>query len=142
MCSPYSYIVELDGVRKHFHANKLRKFHVHVDSVTCDCLIDELETKAVNTCAVVYENDQDFGHLSVIPSTLNQPNSVVLPSQKIDRTTIAHLTPGQQVELLQVIDTYPKCFSDVRGYTDVVEHTISLTDDFTPKRLHAYRIPE
>ena len=23
--SPYSYTVELDGVRKHFHANKLRK---------------------------------------------------------------------------------------------------------------------
>ena len=26
--SPYSYIVDVDGVQKHFHANELRKFHV------------------------------------------------------------------------------------------------------------------
>ena len=38
--SPYSYTVELDGVRRHFHANKLRKFHVRVDSVTCDSFAD------------------------------------------------------------------------------------------------------
>jgi len=34
-----AYIVDVDGVRKHFHANKLRKFHVRVDSVTCDSLM-------------------------------------------------------------------------------------------------------
>jgi len=38
--SPYSYIVELDGVRKHFHANKLRKFHVRIDSVKSTSLTD------------------------------------------------------------------------------------------------------
>ena len=37
--SPYSYIVDVDGVHKHSHANKLRKFHVRVDSVTCDSLM-------------------------------------------------------------------------------------------------------
>jgi len=37
--SPYSYIVDIDGVYKHFHANKLRKFHVRVDSVTCNRLM-------------------------------------------------------------------------------------------------------
>ena len=37
----YSYIVDVDGVHKHFHANKLRKFHVRVDSVTCDSLNDD-----------------------------------------------------------------------------------------------------
>jgi len=36
--SPYSYIVEIDGVRRHFHANHLRKFHVRVESVVCDSL--------------------------------------------------------------------------------------------------------
>jgi len=41
--SPYSYIVELDGVRKHFHANKLRKFHVRIDSVKITSLINDLE---------------------------------------------------------------------------------------------------
>jgi len=28
--SPYSYIVDVDGVHRHFHANKLRKFHVRL----------------------------------------------------------------------------------------------------------------
>jgi len=59
--SPYSYTVELDGVRRHFHAHKLRKFHVRVDSVTCDSLVDDRESKSVNTCADVYENDTDYG---------------------------------------------------------------------------------
>jgi len=71
---PYSYTVELDGVRRHFHGNKLRKSHVHVDLVTCDSIVDDLESKSVNTCAVVYENDTDFGQLNVIPSTLSQPS--------------------------------------------------------------------
>ena len=70
--SPYSYTVELDGVRRHFHANKLRKFHVRVDSVTCDSFVSDLESKAVNTCAIVYGDDTDFGRLDVIPSMLSE----------------------------------------------------------------------
>ena len=42
--SPYNYTVELDGVRRYFHANKLRKFHVRVDSVTCDSFVEDLES--------------------------------------------------------------------------------------------------
>jgi len=68
--SPYSCIVDVDGVDKHFHPNKLRKFHVRVDSVTCDSLNDDLETRSVNTCAITYESDTDFGQLSTIPITL------------------------------------------------------------------------
>jgi len=102
--SPYSYTVELDGVRRHFHANKLRKFHVRVDSVTCDSLVDDLESKSVNTCAVVYENYTDFGQLNVIQSTLSQPSTVVLPSEKIDPASISHLSRDQQLELLEVLD--------------------------------------
>ena len=42
--SPYSYTVELeDGSRRIFHANKLRKFNVRVESVICDSLIEEFE---------------------------------------------------------------------------------------------------
>ena len=63
-----SYTVELeDGSRRIFHANKLRKFNVRVESVICDSLIEELEPVTVNSCAVVYENDEDFGQLSMIP---------------------------------------------------------------------------
>ena len=110
--SPYSYTVELYGVRRHFHAKKLRKFHVRVDSVTCDSFVEDLESKNVNTCAVIYENDNDFGLLNIIPSTLCQPKLTVnLPSEKIDQTTIEHLSPSQQSELLDLFDQYPECFS-------------------------------
>ena len=34
--SKNSYMVELDGVRRHIHADKLRKYHVQVDEVCCD----------------------------------------------------------------------------------------------------------
>jgi len=90
----------------------------------------------------VYENDTDFGQLDVIPLTLSQPSSVDLPSKKIDLTTISHLSSEQQVELLEVLDRYPECFSDTPGHTDVITHSIPLTDDFKPKRLSAYRVPE
>jgi len=120
----------LDGVRRHFHANKLRKFHVRVDSVTCNSLVDDLESKSINTCAVVYENDTDFGQLKVIPSTLSQPSTVVLPSEKIDPASISHLSRDQQLELLEVLDRYPKCYSDVPGYTDFVTHNLRIRSKY------------
>jgi len=86
----------------------------------------------------VYGSDKQFGDFSVVPSTVSQPGFIELPSQKIDKTTIAHLTPEQQTELLEVLDTFPESFSDVPGFTDVVEHTIHVSDDFKPKRLNAY----
>jgi len=128
--SPYSYTVELDGMRRHFHANKLGKFHVRVDSVTSDSLVDDLESKSVNTCAVVYENDTDFGQLNVIPSNLYQPSTVVLQSEKIDSAFISHLSRDQQLELLEVLDRYPECYSDVPSYTDVVTHKLRIRKEY------------
>jgi len=65
-----------------------------------------------------------------------------LPSEKIDPASISHLSRDQLLELLEVLDRYPECFSDVSGYSDVVTHTIPLIGDFKPKRLRAYRVPE
>jgi len=103
---------------------------VRVDSVTCDSLVDDLESKSVNTCAVVYENDTDFGQLNVIPSTLSQPSTVVLSSEKIDPASISHLSRNQQLELLEVLDRYPECFLDVPGYADVVTHNLRIRNEY------------
>ena len=132
---PYSYAVDVAGTKRRFHANKLRKFHVRVESVAYDswCF--------VNTCAVVYENDNDFGDINVIPLS-TKVSSPVRPSEMIDRTSINHLGREQQTELLAVLDRYPECFSDVPGLTDVIKHSIPLVPGFKPKRLHAYRVPE
>ena len=95
----------------------------------------------VNTCAVVYENDDAFGDIDVIPLSTKVSDSMS-PSQKIDRNSISHLGNEQQTELLAVLDRYPECFSDVPGLTDVITHSIPLVPGFKPKRLHAYRVPE
>ena len=95
----------------------------------------------VNTCAVVYESDNDFGDIDVIPLSTKE-SDFMSPSQKIDRNSISHLGNKQQTELLAVLDRYPECFSDVPGLTDVITHSIPLVPGLKPKRLHAYRVPE
>ena len=52
--SPYSYTVEVDGVQRHLHANKMRKFH------------ERIESAIVNNCAVVYEQDNDLGVVETV----------------------------------------------------------------------------
>jgi len=69
---------------------------------------------------------------------LSPPDSAILPSHKLDKSSIAHLSPEQQTELLEVLDAFP----DVPGFIDEIEHSITVSDDFKPKRLHAYRVPE
>ena len=141
--SPHSYIVELDGTRRHLHADKLRKYHLQVDEIVCNsytCFNMPNEC-SVNQCAsVIYEHDQDFGDVEVIDAVKDSDN--LLPSQKIDPKKIAHLSEEQKRELLAVLDKFPECFSDKPGFCDLVQHEIHVTSDFKPKRLPAYRVPE
>jgi len=55
--SSYSYLVETDGARRVFYANHLRKFHLQVNSVTCDSLIVNAISRCfflgVDTCVVI-----------------------------------------------------------------------------------------
>lgn len=58
VCSPYSYMVELDGGRYHLHANSLRKFNVSAEEVECNSLACDIysiveECTVVNNCYVV-----------------------------------------------------------------------------------------
>ena len=153
--SPYSYVVEVNGAKRQFHANKLRKFHVRIESVVCDPVVYDFGTfendadnlyeyreSCIETCAIIYDQDVDFGHIEVVPHTVKQRSKVELPSTKIDMSAIKHLSKGQQDELLRLLDRYPECFSDIPGYTDVVTHHVPLKDGFKPKRLPAYRVPE
>ena len=65
--SKNSYMVELDGVRRHIHADKLRKYHVQVDEICCDPGVCSTVTAAaaataavVGHCAIVHYEDKDF----------------------------------------------------------------------------------
>ena len=146
--SPYSYIVEYNGSRQHVHANKLLKYHVRVDEVICNsvCLNEDGPTGdllTVDTCAIVYDRDAEFGQVKFVdvPSTkLNRQEQ--LPSSRIAKERLEHLSFQQQTELLSLLDRYPECFSEVPGYCGLVEHEIRVTNDFKPKRLRAYKVPE
>ena len=63
-----------------------------------------------------------------------------LPSQKIDRGTLAHLRPKQQQELMQLLDQYADRFSDIPGLTMRAEHCVELMPVFKPKRTHAHTL--
>ena len=58
---------------------------------------------------VVYENDNDFDDINVIPLS-TKVSSPVRPSEMIDRTSINHLGREQQTELLAVLDRYAVFF--------------------------------
>jgi len=57
--SKNSYMVELDGVRRHINADKLRKYHVQVDEVCCDLAEYNTVTAAAATATVV-------GHCAIL----------------------------------------------------------------------------
>jgi len=136
-----SYIVELNGSRKHLHVDKLRKYEISVCEVivapTDCCDITEMTT---NQCAVVYEKGNDFGDLKVIESV--ETGDQLLLSQKIDPEKLKHLSPPQRKELLEILDKFPECFSDKPGYCDWISHEIHVMEGFKPKRLRAYRVSE
>jgi len=81
----------------------------------------------------------------VVDPPLKDPDkrSEPLSSQKIDPVKkLNHLSEQQRCELLAVLDQFPDCFSDTPGFCDLAEHEISVTGEFKPKRLRAYKVPE
>lgn len=150
--SPSSYLVEVEGARKVYHTNHLRKYHIRIDRAQCDNLCfgfpqDNSSANTINTCAVVYEQDNDFGKIDVIEPVQSESNGIdstaeQLPSQKITSEALAHLSKTKQKQLLAVLDRYPQCFSDTPGYTEEAEHCIPLMPGFVPKRMQAYKVPE
>ena len=95
-----------------------------------------------NSCAIVNDGDENFGEICVHDISEKSKQVTVRPSQKIDSSTLAHLKPNQQQELLQLLDKYADRFSDTPGLTTRVEHCVQLMPGFKPKRMRAYKVPE
>ena len=132
--SPYSYIVDLEGTKVHVHANKLRKFNTRVQHVLCAVPSFFCST------AIIYEKDVDFDDV-MVPEMSQPITQTDLPSQKIEPARLAHLAPEQRHELLNLLDKFGDCFSDVPGFCPLEEHAVPLTSNFVPKRLAPYKIP-
>jgi len=130
--SPYSYVVELNGQKRHLHADRLRAYNARVSYLM------------VQHCAIVDERDVAFGELSVMPKMVSSQSSgdLLLPSERIDPLALSHLTDSQRTQLLTLLDEFPDVFSDTPGLCPLVMHEIRVTDDFKPKCFQAYRLPE
>jgi len=61
-------------------------------------------------------------------------------SEKIDQSKLTHLQPEQRQQLLNLLDRYSACFSDIPGFCSLIEHEVPLADTIVPKRLAAYKI--
>jgi len=59
--SNHSYVVDINGAVKHIHVDKLRKCHIQVFEVICDKVTTGHEQTRINHCAVIYDEDSDFG---------------------------------------------------------------------------------
>jgi len=140
--SKYSYVIDIDGKRKHVHADHIRKFHSRVnDTVQCNC-------------AIIFESDREFGEVPTIDAvamcnsesveTSSSDVSIhpLLPSNQVLPEQVSHLTDTQRKELFELLDMFPECFKEHPGFCPYVEHCINVTPDFKPKRLREYRIPE
>ena len=162
--SPHSYLVELDGTRYRLHANQLRRFFTKVDFVHIDSIgFGEMEGSSVvepsedldvsercvdqearvATCAIIHDEHRDFGDIQAC-RTRNDVSSgdMSLPSERIDPTSLSHLTEIEKQQLFVVLDKYADVFCDEPGLYTGVQHCIPVSPDFKPKRLKEYKIPE
>ena len=130
--SAHTYLVDIDGSLKHIHADKLRRYHIAVDEIVCDTVSAGHAQTRINHCAVIYDDDQDFGEIDVIDANqkVNNDNGKTrvetMPSQMIDLNFLSHLTKEQQSKLLPVLDKYSCCFSDKPGLCNVLQHEINV----------------
>ena len=61
-----SYLVDINGSVKHLHADKLRKYHIDIQEISCNTVTTGHAHTKVNHCAVIYDSDREFGHVGVV----------------------------------------------------------------------------
>ena len=64
---------------------------VQIEEVTCDTVTTGHESVKINHCAVIYDEDRNFGSVDVIDTDQFQQSELV-PSQRVDLTTLSHLS--------------------------------------------------
>ncbi|MDW0176774.1 MAG: DDE-type integrase/transposase/recombinase, partial [Nitrososphaeraceae archaeon] len=91
--SPYSYVVEIEGKKRHIHANKIKRYH------------ERIEQAMISNCTVVYDYDEEFGKIDLIEK---EEIDCVSPSKLVDKQKLVHLSEEEQRQLFNVLDKYPK----------------------------------
>ncbi|GFX28371.1 retrovirus-related Pol polyprotein from transposon 412 [Trichonephila clavipes] len=120
---PYSAKVELDdGAIRELHFNKLGPYIARVGQV-----------------GLIFDQDSDFGDLHYAPTDM----AVTSMGGVTDHISsdCQELEDVQRQELLNSIKKFFCLLSSLPGLAKVKGHNLKLKSDFTPKKMHPYRIP-
>ena len=71
--------------------DKVKKCHIQIEEATCDTVTTGYESTKINHCAVICDDDGNFGSVDVIDTDQFQQSELV-PSQRVDLTTLSHLS--------------------------------------------------
>ena len=121
--SPHSYLTDMgNGSIRHVHANKVRKFVARVQD-----------------CGIIAKSDCEFGRV-LLP--LSGHYNSDLPRNRIDGDKLNHLDIPQRNDLIRLLNEFADCFEHKPGFCNVVKHHIVTSEEFVPKRMRPYRVPE
>ena len=68
--------------------DKSKKCHIQIDEATCDTVTTGHDDTKLNHCAVICDDNRDFGSVDVIDTDQFQKSELV-PSQRVDLTTLS-----------------------------------------------------
>jgi len=149
--SSHTYVIDVDGVHRTvgLRVNHLRKFHPSISEVNVmifdsDEAFGRILSVDIDSCVNEVDNIDDFPLLSHEDQCRSpcRPKDQPLPSNVVTTDQLSHLNSTQRQELCGLLDSFSECFSDKPGLCSYIEHHIDINQEFQPKRLREYRIPE
>ena len=114
--------------------DKIKKCDIQIEEATCDTVTTGHESTKMNHCAVICDDDRNFGSVDVIDTDQFQKSELV-PSQRVDLTTLSHLSVEQRTKLLALLDKCSECFSEKPGFFSVDQYKFDNFAVCKPPRL-------
>ena len=84
-----------------------------IDEATCDTVTTGHKSTKINHYAVICDDDRNYGSVDVKDTDQFQKSELV-PSQRVDLTTLSHLSVEQRTKLLALLDQYSECYWKTR----------------------------
>ncbi|GFO42097.1 Pol polyprotein [Plakobranchus ocellatus] len=121
-----NYIFTMRNGKRTYHANILKKYEEREPSPPLQPVVE-------NACTgfVRHKEYEEIGIIMLEPKRKEYPKDVTI-SEK--------LTPQQNKEARELLQTFADTLSDIPGKRERVEHKIRLTDE-TPFRMKQYPLP-
>ncbi len=99
------------------------------------------QTYHVNLLKEWKETPNETPERSLMVRKVDEPAPDVRPQRHPAKVNLSHLNDPLRAEIQDLLDRFPLLFRQRSGRTELVQHSIHLTDT-TPSRQRPYRIPE